>query len=172
MRTISRFLLPLMVLTWSLPAAAQGTDVRALDEEALLEDIKQSDPSLYGELMKVKAESEVQYQSRLMRARGRVELRHQHPEWAEAEARLAEVEAQVDQKVAAHHAADTDEGRQTLEAELQELAETVHDLRLDSYRFRIALLRMRLTNLEQKVKVREENRDGFIEAWLGKKLAQ
>jgi len=175
MRWMIRLALPLLLLAWTPVAAATGEDTPELDEEAILEQLKEFDPPMYRELIRLRndtSNSDVQYQSRLQRAAGRLKIRDDHPAWAAAEQLLVEVEATVDLKVAQYHAATTDAERDALHDELLELAGEVHDLRLDSYRFRIALLQMRLRDLEATVKTREDNRDGFIESWLDRKLAK
>jgi len=175
MRWRNPVVLSILALAWITAATATDDETVELDEEAILQQLQRFDPPLYQELMRIRADSadpgsDAQYRTRLRRAAGRLKIRDEHPAWAAAEQRLVEVEVAVDAKVAEYHAATTDEQRQALHAELLELAGQVHDLRLDSYRFRIALLQMRLRDLEDTVKAREEDREGFIESWLQRKL--
>ena len=175
MRLMNRFALPVLLLAWVTTTAAAQTDTDVLDEQAILEQLKDFDPTMYQELIRmrsdaVNSESDVQYRSRLLRAAGRLKIRDDHPAWALAEQRLVEVEATVDLKIVEYRAATTDAARDELHAELLDLAGQMHDLRLDSYRFRIALLQMRLRDLETTVKTREDNRAGFIQSWLDRKL--
>ena len=173
MRWMNHFVIPILLLGCAATAAAG--DVEAMDEAAILEQLQDFDPTMYEELIRlrsdaVNSESDVQYRSRLVRAAGRLKIRDEHPAWAAAEQRLVEVEATVDRKVAEYHAAATDAQRDALHTELLDLAGQAHDLRLDNYRFRVALLQMRLRDLEATVKAREDNREGFIASWLDRKL--
>ena len=174
MRTPLITTLAAAVFLVTAPVAA-ADDEPVLDEETVLESLLTFDRPLHDELTSLRARvgpADPQYQGRLKKARGRVRLAQQHPDWAAADGKLAEVEVEVDRQVAAYRAATTDEEKQALYTELEPLAARAHDLRADGFRFRIAVLELRLQEMEQTVKAREENRDAFIEEYLDRKLGK
>ena len=175
MRSLTLTIFAALLLAATSVAWASDPARPALDEAAVLEALLEFDRPLHDELVRIRAQSgadDPMYQTRLQRARGRVLLALEHPDWAAAEARLAEVEAEVDRQVALYRDAQTDEEQKALHDQLEELASRAHDLRVDGFRFRIAILEMRLEEMEQSVRAREESRDGFIQEYLGRKLGR
>lgn len=168
MRHTAPALVLLFLLSATAPPMVADAD-EAIDEQAVLEDLQQRDPATYEQLMQFKEQSEQLYEARLRRVHGKMVLRATHPEWFEAEAKVAEVEAQINRKIGAYHAAPPEE-RETREEELLELAGDAADYRLDMYRLRIALLKLRLEDLEAQVRTREHDRDAFVRSWLDRKL--
>ena len=171
--------IPMMLLAALLAsgstAAADEPAQPLLDEQTVLDSLMTFDRPMYDDLKRLRdrvGPADPQYQSRLQKARGRVQLALDNPEWAGAEGQLTGVEAQVDEQVKRYHAAANEEERATLLAELRALAERAHDLRVDSFRFRIAVLEMRLQEMEGTVEARERDRDRFIQEYLDRKLGK
>jgi hypothetical protein len=168
-----RLIMTAALLALLLPLAAAADDERPVsewDDATVLERLREVDPTLYQELMQFEDRGDFQFRKRMQKARGRLQLQLLHPEWAAADGLVAEVEAEIDAMVIAYRAAATDEAREAIHAELTELATRFHDLRLDSYRFRLALLTLRVEELEQTIHAREANREAFIRQWLEHRL--
>jgi len=173
MRTTLLTLLTALILAAPSLAAATVPAESALDEQAVLDSLMTFDQPMYEELTRLRARvgpDDPQYKTRLQKARGRARLALDHPEWATAEGKFAEVEAEVHRQATLYRAAQTDEEKQPLYAQLQQLATQAHDLRLDSYRFRIAVLEMRLQEMEGTVQARERDRARFIQEYLDREL--
>lgn len=175
MRTsISTVLLAFFVASASVAVADEPAQP-VLDEQTVLDSLLTFDRPLHEELTRLRnrvGPGDPQYKTRLQKARGRVQLALEHPEWAAADGELAEVEAEVDRQVTLHKAAQTDEDREARYAQLQLLAAQAHDLRVDSFRFRIAVLEMRLQEMEGTVQARELDRERFIQEYLDRKLGK
>ncbi len=151
------------------PAAGEGAAAAELDEASVLAALAEHDPEAHAQLLRLKETSDASYRSRLELARGKMQLRADHPAWFTAEDRQREIEAQVDRKVAAYRAAEGEE-REALYGELRELANRVQDCRMDAFRLRIALLELRLADLERQVQARAQERDRFVDRWLERRL--
>ncbi len=153
-------------------ATAQDVPINELGDEAVLAMLQDVEPGLYRELVAMDDRDSFQFRRRMNQARGRLQLRTQHPEWAEADELIKGVEAEIDAKIDEYRAAVTDEEQAAIQGELEDLATQFHDLKLDSYRFRLALLTLRMEELEQTIRAREANRDDFIEQWLSHRLEE
>ncbi len=175
MRTMIPMMLMAALLAAGSTAAADEPRKPVLDEQTVLDTLLTFDRPMHEDLTRLRdrvGPEDPQYQSRLVKARGRVQLALDNPDWAAAEGQLTEVELQVDDQVKRYHAAATEAEKATLLAELRVLAEQAHDLRVDSFRFRIAVLEMRLQEMEGTVQARERDRERFIQEYLDRKLGK
>ncbi len=167
---IRRIAIPMFAaLAWIALAAPAGATEPELDEEAVLEALEQRDPSTYEDLLRLRETSQAAYRSRLRAAHGKMVLREEHPEWFGAEDRIKEIEHTIDRRIGVYLTASEDE-QATIYEELLELTGEMQEQRLDSYRLRIELMRLRLADLERQVRAREEERDEFNRRWLDRRL--
>ena len=145
-------------------------------EAAVLEALEQKDPALAEQMLDLRESNPELYERKLRHfADGHRQAVHdahlrRDPEMREAKAALQRTEAQLKSLFAAYEAAETDDARTEVDAELRAAALDLFTRKADLKRLHLERQQAHLDAMRAELEAWEADLDAEAEAWLEQKL--